>query len=551
MDLIIISELEVWKEKIQTNSVKQSWIQKNLPNLYKYLENMPGQSISEKIYLLENHPQNCKKCGQKTKFLSFFRGYREFCSKGCSNSDSQLQEIKKTSYVQTCLVKYGVENPSCVESVREKIKKSKLDLNYVDISKKIKSTCMENWGVDNPSKSHEIKERKKITTLKNWGVDNPFKSEEIKEKIKQTNIINLGVCHPLKSDEVKEKLKQTSLNKWNSTNYKSSEIDKLGTIINLDSGYVRYLGDSIYLMSCHKGHNYEIKYDNYYHRKKIGQDTCSVCQPISSGVSITENQILDFIKSFYTGKIVQSYRDSFEIDIFFPELNFGIEFNGVYWHSEIFKDSDYHLNKLEHFKQRGIKIVNIWEDDWTYKREIVKSQIRNWIGLTGNKIFARNCEVRKLKKTAQFLDSNHIQGSDNSTVKLGLFLGDELVSVMTFDRFEGRKKMKESQWNLSRYCSKINTTVVGGASKLLKFFVSNWKPERIISYADKTWSTGQLYYKLNFKLIDETKPDYKYLLGDRRIHKSRFRKSITGISESNLDRVKVWDCGKMKFELFI
>jgi hypothetical protein len=49
--------------------------------------------------------------------------------------------------------------------------------------------------------------------------------------------------------------------------------------------------------------------------------------------------------------------------------------------------------------------------------------------------------------------------------------------------------------------------------------------------------------------VSETEPDYKYLVKDKLIHKSRFRKSLTGISESKLEIPKVWNCGKMKFEI--
>ena len=112
-----------------------------------------------------------------------------------------------------------------------------------------------------------------------------------------------------------------------------------------------------------------------------------------------------------------------------------------------------------------------------------------------------------------------------------------------------RKKMKENEWNLNRFCNKSGISVVGGASKLMKFFINNYSPTRLISYSDKDWSKGNLYEKLGFKKDYETKPDYKYLAGFKRVHKSNFKKSITGLSESELDLPRVWDCGKIKWEL--
>jgi hypothetical protein len=234
-----------------------------------------------------------------------------------------------------------------------------------------------------------------------------------------------------------------------------------------------------------------------------------------------------------------------------PELNIGFEFNGLFWHSDKFKDKNYHLNKLKLFKEKGIRVVNIWEDDWVYKKTIIQSQIRNILGSSQN-IFARKCEVREINDVdivRDFMNKNHIQGFVSSKVKLGLYHSDKLVSVMMFDQFEGRLKMEKSGWNLSRFCNLCNYSVIGGASKLLKYFINKFEPIRIISYSDNSWSLGKLYESIGFNKIHETDPDYKYVVSDRRVHKSGFRKSNTGLSESLLDFDKIWDCGKTKWEI--
>ena len=238
-----------------------------------------------------------------------------------------------------------------------------------------------------------------------------------------------------------------------------------------------------------------------------------------------------------------------------PDLNLGFEFNGLYWHSNEFKEKDYHLNKTIFFKEKDIRIIHIFEDDWDIKKDIIKSQIKNLLGLTENKIFARKCQVKEITDAKDFLKNNHIQGNVNSIIKLGLYYNEELVSVMTFDNFEGRKKMKEKEWNLNRFCNKLNYNVIGGASKLLKYFIKNYNPTRIISYADRIWSNGNLYYQLGFKLVNTTKPDYKYIINGVRKHKSNFKKSkldttLTESQEMNNKGInKIYDCGKLKFEL--
>ena len=185
--------------------------------------------------------------------------------------------------------------------------------------------------------------------------------------------------------------------------------------------------------------------------------------------------------------------------------------------------------------------------------------ILNKIGKTINKIGARKCEIRELdtKIVKDFLNKNHIQRFVGSKLKLGLFYNDELVSLMTFDKVEGRKKMKENEWNLNRFCNKLNTNVVGGASKMLKYFIEKYNPRRIISYADKDWSDGKLYTKLGFIKLTESNPDYKYIINGKRLHKSNFKKSKIMTSNENMSEFefmsinkidRIYDCGKTKFE---
>lgn len=175
------------------------------------------------------------------------------------------------------------------------------------------------------------------------------------------------------------------------------------------------------------------------------------------------------------------------------------------------------------------------------------------------KIFARNCKVIEIKTVTEFLNDNHIQGVDRSDIKIGLFNNDELVAAMTFNKLEGRNKMDDGSWNISRFCNKLETSVIGGASKIINWFIKNYNPKRLISYADKDWSTGELYKILGFEKISESKPDYKYVVKNTRKHKQNFTKSKLGIDQNItesqcmtiLGYYKIWNCGKIKFEKVI
>jgi len=471
---------------------------------------------------------------------------------------------------------------TCDKCSHVKIKeynKKKWGVEYYSQTKeygeKFRSTMMERWGVEYALQSDELKDKAKKTNLEKFGVENPFmdsnriqtifknkygvnhpsKVNEFYKKLEDLNLKKIGYKSPLSSPIIREKINNKMLNKYGTiTPMKSDKIRDCK--ISNDPNYIKYINDGVSFFKCDKGldHNFLIDKDNYHNRTRSKLPLCTVCNPIGNSRSIKEDELYKFISSVYDGEIVQSYRDGLEIDIYLPDLKLGFEFNGLYWHSDEWKDRNYHLEKTLYFKEMGIRIIHIWEDDWDFKREILESQIKNWIGSTQNKIFARKCSVRVLGSVSDFLNNNHIQGVDNSSLKLGLYYNDEMVSVMTFDRFEGRKKMEEGGWNLSRFCNKLNTNVVGGASKLLNYFIKEYLPTRIVSYADRDWSDGGLYYQLGFDMVKESKPDYKYYYESVRTHKSNFKKSklkyecTEGEYMNAIGIYRIWDCGKIKFQ---
>lgn len=517
-------------------------------------------------------------------------------------STNQL-DIVKDKTKKTILEKWGVDHISKVKEIGT-IKSNKMKEKSSDISKRVSEwnanltpeekgkinkkrseTVLEKWGEDNISKvdsikekvrntvydkwggytleSDSLKEKVRITNLKKWGYEVASKSEDVKEKMYMTNIERWGFKSPSMNDSIKEKVKYSFLDKYNVVNIMYSEEFRKKFNISNEFGYISYIGNRFYKFNCDEcKSDYDIDYDNYYKRKLRNVSTCTKCFPILENSSIKEIELRNFINSIYDGNIINSYRDGLEIDIYLPEINLGFEFNGIYWHSDDKLDKNYHLNKLNYFKDKGIRIINIWEDDWDYKRDIVKSQIRNLLLLSSEKLWARKCVVKQVidkNIIRNFLNDNHIQGYIRSSIKIGLYYNNELVSLMTFDNSEGRKRMEEGGWNLSRFCSKLNINVIGGASKLLNHFINVYKPNRVISFADLDWSTGELYYKLGFELKSKLKPDYKLIVDKKRVNKQRFTKDklIKLGYDSNLtgDKIiesmgisKIYSCGQLKFE---
>jgi hypothetical protein len=287
------------------------------------------------------------------------------------------------------------------------------------------------------------------------------------------------------------------------------------------------------------------------------------CQKCGFKYNYNEIMISDFIKSLNIKTINNSRKiiSPLELDIFIPSHNVAIEYNGLYWHSEINKPSNYHLNKTEMCEKQGIQLIHIFEDEWLYKQDIVKSRLKNILGLTPNKIYARKCVIKEIdiETSKKFLNENHIQGNVNSSIKIGLFYNNVLVSLMTFGKGRIALGGNSNQFELLRFCNKLESIVIGGADKLLKYFIKTYNPKEIISYADRRWSQGGLYDKLNFIKTHNSQPNYWYINNNRREYRFGYRKSILvkkGFNPNKtehqimLDRkiYRIYDCGNIAYK---
>jgi hypothetical protein len=527
------------------NRLRESYFIKNNKEIYndiiEYTYLINDIMFKHKIWHWVNEEPNYILCdcnNRVSTHMNWQDGYKKFCSNKCASNNKEFREISK----KTLLKKYGVDHYSKTKEYVDKVKKTSSEKYGVDnYSKtyeylvKSKSTCIEKYGVDSYTKTDEYLVKSKSTCIEKYGVDSYTKTDEFKEKFKSTNFKRYGVDHIFKYDIYRK-------NNFN---------------ISKNIFYINY-SNRANLLRCDndKDHNFEISTDDYFGRTKAGNKLCTICNPIGEQKSIKEKELFEFIKSIYSEDIFSSYRDKYEIDIYLPELKLGFEFNGLYWHSSKFKDKDYHLDKTIYFKEKDIHIIHIWEDDWDIRRNIIKSQIRYLLKINSEKIFARKCLVKEvsIKESKQFLNNNHIQGSVASSIKIGLYHNQVLVSLMTFNTSEGRKKMEQGGYNLNRFCNLCGLSVVGGASKLLNHFIKNYEVSRIVSYADKDWSVGNLYEILGFENVGGNGPDYKYIVDNKRVHKSRYKKSKlnTELTESKemIKRgiYKIYDCGKLKFE---
>ena len=218
-----------------------------------------------------------------------------------------------------------------------------------------------------------------------------------------------------------------------------------------------------------------------------------------------------------------------QLDIYIPKYNFAIEFNGNYWHANLGKSLrepkpvSYHKDKTELARKAGVNLMHIWEYDWNdeIKQEIVKSQIKYHLGKIdkSNRYYARKLSIKSVSyvDTNAFLTKNHIQGMSTSSERYGLYNGDELLALMTFGK---RRFDNKDGWELLRFATKLNTSVAGGASKLLRVFANNHKGDTLISYANNDFAYSgnkSLYSKLGFDFIKSTEPGYKWVKNSNKV----------------------------------
>jgi len=364
-----------------------------------------------------------------------------------------------------------------------------------------------------------------------------------KGKRENTNIDKYGDKCLFTTQEFKEKTKQTNLSKWGADHFRSSEkwkkqkskeevLKRKITLFNkflIDNPKVISQDENNFIIKCDIHGQTELPKTIYSNRKISKTEFCSKCNPVDKNISGKEILLFKLISEIYDGEIIQSYKvGKKEIDIFLPDLQLGFEFNGLYWHSEMFLEKDYHLKKTKLCRDNGIRLIHIFEDDFDYKNEIIKSIILNAINKS-QKIYARNTEIKKLndKQTVKkFLLENHLQGFVNCNINYGLYYNNELVSVMSFSKKRKilDKNTNDNEYELVRFCNKLNLSVVGGASKLFKKFLNDFKPNEIISYCDLSWGTGNLYRNLGFKLNSTTEPNYHYIINGIRESRIKYQK---------------------------
>lgn len=385
---------------------------------------------------------------------------------------------------------------------------------------------LQELGLSNISQLPEIKEKKKETCLKNWGASTNLKVDSQKEKIKETNIKKYGsTCslhggvglekklatwgdkgHPGARPEAHEKTKLTrialGLTKEVDGKTMSELAGELGVAYSTLQNTVKYEGIDAALLLKPRTSHYESLIHSWFpgatHNKKL---TSTSYRP-------------DFV--WETEKLI-------------------VEVDGIFWHSDAIQPNKrYHANKKEAYAKVGYKSLFFRTDEVIARPEVVKSMISYHLG-KATKVHARKCVVTTTGKN--FFDVNHLMGTGRGSIFALEHQGEIVSAIQVY------WAKKDKVLEISRFCNKTHTTVVGGYSKLLAHVVKALNPTQIHTFVDLRYGDRIGIENLGFRHV-RTQLSFAWVVGHATVHRMQY----PGNSGTELGYPKIWDCGQAAFE---
>lgn len=299
----------------------------------------------------------------------------------------------------------------------------------------------------------------------------------------------------------------TRLNKQ----YADSRIDLTGQVFG-DLTVIGYKQD-IHKWTCRCSCGKEL--DVYGQHLRIGDTkSCGCKYGLSTEYrSYLEMEIAKYISDNYTGQVINNTRgildNNRELDIYLPEINVAFEVNGDYWHNDEHANYEYHKAKVLECKNKGIRLINIYEYEWLYNNKNIKQLIINAISVK-NIIYARDTELCDISddEAKMFLEQYHYQGYAKALINLGLKYKNRLVALMTF----GRPRFNNDvDFEIIRLAFSNDIGIVGGAEKLFKAFLNKTNKPSILSYCNIDKFSGTVYEKLGMTLDGYSKPGYVWV----------------------------------------
>ena len=520
---------------VKSYAAYRSIIKANWPQLDIELSSKPYNRYAENLYLFLNNLQcrpTCNGCGKELVYIDRTSGYGTFCSTKCSANSLSVKEKhklandRKTIDDKHCIVlkrkstmmkKYGVEHALQDSSILAASLAKYKQLDQPTIQRKRQNTIKQKYNVDNIWDLPDFITKIKETNLKRYNSEWALQNYDVKNKSKITNIqtfynnLSTRVENAIPLFTVDEFINVSTKYKWKCKCCSTEFMD------NIDDGF---------------------------------DPQCPTCFPTGKNTSKGEIELVNYIKNeLMISNIIQNTTNIIspkEIDIWLPDYNLAIEFNGLYWHSEKkISNKLYHQRKFLECEKLGIRLIQIFSDEWQFTPDIVKNRIKHLLKLSTKICYARQCTIQVISKLQhdQFIKLYHIQGTCRSKIRLGAFYNGTLVAVMSFGK--SRAIYNSAGWELLRFA--VIGSIPGIASKMFKRFVNDNNPDNIVSYCDIRWGTGKVYTELNMTHCGITTPGYWYTKdGIHRTHRySMYKHKLEIIKD--LGFYRIWDAGHRKF----
>lgn len=479
---------------------------------------------------------------------------------GVTNAGASKEAVDKR--IRTMQTRYGVSHALQSQVFKDKAAETYRH-NFVedqeakqDLDNRRKSTMRKLYGGDTPMECPILRSQIEHTNVERYGSTNPLGSKEVRDKCKDTMIHRYGSAYTLQSEELRSKVSSTMQDRYG---------------VDHPSHMDNYKDDVRFTMQ----ENYGVEHIGHMRMKNLGTLEIYLrfkanpkdfilrefpgCKPTASMISektggditliwniihdndceslitygkkscMEEDVLYELSKMNVTSEIVRNTKQiikPYELDIFIPDKQFAIECNPTSTHNSSrasFPDcdtipKDYHKMKTDMCENLGIQLFHIFGYEWKYRRDIIISMISNQLGCSKDVIYARNCNIDmnvSYSEAKHFLNLNHRQGNTNARYRIGLRdATNRLVCLMCFNKIRGTigsSNYEQPAFELSRFCSVLNTRVIGGASRLFKHFIDSIEFKTIISYSDRAHTSGNLYTQLGFQKLHVSDPNYVWV----------------------------------------
>lgn len=572
-----------WEYK-KLNNIKQNEIIESIKYLYVN-ENKSDEEIANNLNMkvtlvsyLRRHNNICR----SKEAINSIRAKNNLIKYGVTNP-AKLDNVKQKQ--SKTLKNNYKENKDSILNKRKQTVIERFGVENAMQNDKIKQRCFDNGGGWNQSSVKNTKMlkysnpyynnyNKTINTLKSkYNVTNVSQLQFVKNKIKATSLARYGVEFTLQVEAFREKGRKTKLEKYGNVNYVNSQAAKISfnnksleekeaivnkrkqTIFNkfgVEHAKQKHLTqEEINIISSKNNLEQFIIDNNIKHFYQLEELLPNLSQSYI-GKKVHEYDLDNYIELLTTTSKYEIEIESLlvannidfkrndrtiikplELDFYIPEYNLAIEFNGIYWHSSLYKDKKYHYNKSKLCEEKGIRLIHIWEYEWENERQ--QNILINMIlsACQKNKsVYARNCNIiiKQSNEMKQFFEENNIQGFRPGKFSICLEYNNEIIMAyqMGFNFF-GKGKY---EWEVIRGATKLGYNVIGGASKIWKYFKENYNPQSCVYYVDYNYFNGSSILNLdsNFKFI-KTQPGFKNWYVEENIIKNRDPKNHSKIKE--------------------